>query len=89
VSNWRNEPPFTIPKPDRLLGNYHNQGYEGGEDCLKLGGPAPEFVHMDDINAELKLCKALLRPGLNWRQPWSVQHRRLTRNMRQYLSFLK
>ncbi len=71
------------------LGNYHNQGHEGGEDSLKPGGPAPEFVHMDDINAELKLCKALLRPGLNWRQPWSVQHRRLIRNMRQYMSFLK
>ncbi|MDP1682972.1 MAG: hypothetical protein Q8L39_14520, partial [Burkholderiales bacterium] len=30
------------------LGNYHNQGLEGGPDCRGHLGPAPEFVHLDD-----------------------------------------
>jgi endoglucanase len=53
------------------LGNYHNQGLDGGMDCPNTSGPAPEFVHLDDISDELKLCKTLMKNGLNWPDPWS------------------
>jgi endoglucanase len=66
------------------LGNYHNQGFEGGMDCPKPEGPAPEFVHLGDINGELRLCRALMRPGLAWSDPWQVTRRRLVKNTRHY-----
>lgn len=53
------------------LGNYHNQGLDGGMDCPNASGPAPEFVHLDDVSDELKLCKTLMKNGLNWTDPWS------------------
>lgn len=52
------------------LANYHNQGFEGGLDCPKPEGPAPEYVNLDDVAGLLKLCRALVKPGLNWREPW-------------------
>ncbi len=70
------------------LGNYHNQGFEGGMDCLKAEGPAPEFVHLSDIGGELKLCKALLSPGLEWADPWQKTRDRLLKNTRQYSKLL-
>jgi putative aminopeptidase FrvX len=58
------------------LGNYHNQGFEGGMDCRQPEGPAPEFVNLDDIEGELKLCRGLLQNSLAWHDPWdSVRHR--------------
>lgn len=58
------------------LGNYHNQGMDGGIDCPRVNGPAPEFVHLDDIEGELKLCRAVMKEGLNWYDPWRpVRHR--------------
>ena len=66
------------------LGNYHNQGFEGGMDCPKTEGPAPEFVHLRDIAGELTLCKALMRPGLAWGDPWQKTRARLLKNTRQY-----
>ncbi len=66
------------------LGNYHNQGFEGGMDCPKPEGPAPEFVHLDDIDGELRLCRALLQPGLDWSDPWSRMRLRLLKNTRNY-----
>ncbi len=62
------------------LGNYHNQGFDGGMDCRKLAGPAPEFVHLDDIEGELKLCRALMRPGLHWDDPWGITRLSLSKN---------
>jgi endoglucanase len=70
------------------LGNYHNQGLEGGPECRGKNGPAPEFVHMGDIQGMLKLCRALLRPRLPWGQAWQEQRRRLQRNLRHYKRFL-
>ncbi|MDH5648292.1 MAG: hypothetical protein OEY67_01445 [Gammaproteobacteria bacterium] len=70
------------------LGNYHNQGLEGGPDCPKSGGPAPEFVHMDDIAGELKLCLALMRLGLAWDDPWEKQKEQLKKNFRRYQRLL-
>lgn len=70
------------------LGNYHNQGFEGGMDCLKAEGPAPEFVHLRDIAGELTLCKALMAPGLAWADPWQKTRERLLKNGRQYSTLL-
>ncbi len=70
------------------LGNYHNEGYEGGMDCLAPCGPAPEFVHLDDIEGELKLCEGLMKAGLDWDDPWQQQRDRLRKNLKSYLRYL-
>lgn len=66
------------------LGNYHNQGLDGGMDCPRADGPAPEFVHLDDIDGLLRLCRGLLRRGLPWKDPWGGLRGRLARNSRRY-----
>ena len=71
------------------LGNYHNQGFEGGQDCVGKDGPAPEFVHLDDIDGLLILCRGLLQPGLLWDKPWKEQRRKLALNRRRYAALLK
>jgi endoglucanase len=53
------------------LGNYHNQSFEGGPDSRGPLGPAPEFVHLDDIAGMEILCRALLEKGLNWQDAWA------------------
>jgi len=68
------------------LGNYHNQGFEGGMDCPKPEGPAPEFVHLDDIDGELRLCRALTQRGIKWSDPWSTTRLRLLKNANHYKS---
>lgn len=70
------------------LGNYHNQGFEGGPDCAFAEGPAPEFVHIDDIAGQLMLCKAVMRAGLPWQEPWAQQRQTLRKNFRHYQSLL-
>ncbi len=70
------------------LGNYHNEGYEGGPDCRGPRGPAPEFVDLDDVVGELHLCRALLRPGLAWDDAWAPQRKRLIRNVGRYQRLL-
>jgi endoglucanase len=88
------------------LGNYHNEGYEGGPDAVpgrtraardrKSGaaargsrGPAPEFVHLADVDGLLRLCRVLVSPGLPWRQPWRDVQQRLRKNLRTYRRLLK
>jgi len=70
------------------LGNYHNEGYEGGMDCLKHLGPAPEFVHLDDIEGELKLCQGLMQSNLEWDDPWQQQRSRLRKNLKSHQRYL-
>lgn len=70
------------------LGNYHNQGFDGGPDCAGSDGPAPEFVHLDDIAGLLTLCRALMQPGLDWQQPWQAQRADLRENLRHYRPLL-
>lgn len=70
------------------LGNYHNQGLQGGPDCRGANGPAPEFVHRDDVAGQLRLCIALMRAGLPWAQPWRTVRARLRRNLRDYRHYL-
>lgn len=71
------------------LGNYHNQGLEGGPDCRGKAGPAPEFVSLNDIEDELVLCRALMKPGLRWSDPWGTQQRRLRQNLTRYQRLLR
>lgn len=66
------------------LGNYHNQGLDGGADCLKPQGPAPEFVHLDDVDGMLCLVAGLMKPGLPWDNPWAVTRDRLLKNADSY-----
>lgn len=70
------------------LGNYHNQGFEGGPDCVGDQGPAPEFVHLDDIDGLLTLCRGLMQSGLPWTDPWGSQRTRLRTNFRRYRRYL-
>lgn len=74
---------LTVP-----LGNYHNQGLEGGADCPRPLGPAPEFVHLEDVRGLLALCRGLLDKPLEWGDPWSATRRRLARNRHHYARLL-
>jgi endoglucanase len=66
------------------LGNYHNQGLEGGPDCRGPQGPAPEFVHLDDIDGLVSLCAGLMRKNLPWTDAWRKQRARLRKNAMRY-----
>lgn len=66
------------------LGNYHNQGLDGGVDCPMPEGPAPEFVHLEDVNGMLRLVAGLMGPGLSWENPWVVTRERLIKNADRY-----
>lgn len=70
------------------LGNYHNEGYEGGPDCRAQRGPAPEFVHLGDIVGMLTLCRALMRAGLAWNEPWKLQRRQMRKRLRDHRHLL-
>lgn len=59
------------------LGNYHNQGLQGGPDCAALQGPAPEFVHLDDVEGQRQLCVGLMQQGLAWNSPWKKVRKQL------------
>jgi len=71
------------------LGNYHNQGFQGGPDCRGPGEPAPEFVHRADIDGLLTLCRGLLRPGLPWGAPWRAERAKLKERLRAYRTLLR
>lgn len=66
------------------LGNYHNQGLEGGPDCPAPHGPAPEFVSPGDVAGLLRLCRGLMRPDLAWHDPWARQRTLLRRTLRRH-----
>ena len=70
------------------LGNYHNEGFEGGPGCRAPRGPAPEFVHLDDVAGMLTLCQALMRAGLAWNEPWKAQRRQMRKRLRDYRRLL-
>jgi len=71
------------------LGNYHNQSFEGGPDSAGPNGPAPEFVHWDDLIGMLTLGRALLEKGLPWADPWREKRKSLYRALREYTPLLK
>lgn len=66
------------------LGNYHNQGLEGGPDCRGHLGPAPEFVDLNDVEGQRKLCLALMQAKLPWADPWRRVKMRLQKNFSDY-----
>ena len=66
------------------LGNYHNQGFEGGPDCRGPEAPAPEFVHLSDVEGLLALCRGLLRPNLPWNRPWEKERMRYQKLLRDH-----
>ena len=76
------------------LGNYHNEhfaavtGTPRSVRAAKTGGPAPEYVHVDDIDGLLRLCRGLLQPKLGWQDPWRAQRVRLLKNQRRYRAML-
>jgi putative aminopeptidase FrvX len=71
------------------LGNYHNQSFEGGPDSRGDLGPAPEFVHENDIAGLQLLCEALLKPGLSWKNPWSARLKDFKKELKKYQPLLK
>lgn len=71
------------------LGNYHNQSFEGGPDSAHPMGPAPEFVHTQDIAGLMKLCQALLKPGLKWKAPWDEKRKEFKKSLIKYRPLLK
>lgn len=75
---------LTVP-----LGNYHNEGFEGGADCPHARGPAPEFVNLQDVEGMRRLCQALMRSRLPWQDSWRAVRRRLQRNRKGYAALLK
>ncbi len=70
------------------LGNYHNESFEGAPGVKADRSPAPEIVHLDDIEGMLKLCLALAHTGLAWDRPWGETRRRLSKNRRRYQRLL-
>lgn len=70
------------------LGNYHNIGFEGGPDCRGKLGPAPEYIHLDDLHGELLLCRKLMGKNLGWDKPWVTIKKRLDLRLRTYKRYL-
>jgi putative aminopeptidase FrvX len=70
------------------LGNYHNQSFEGGPDSRGRGGPAPEFVHLDDIDGMLRLCRGLLQQDLPWDEPWAAETKLYKERLKTYRRLL-
>lgn len=70
------------------LGNYHNQGFEGGPDCKAAGGPAPEFVSLRDVQGLIRLCGALMKKNLPWEDPWKRQRTMLRNRLGRYRRLL-
>ncbi|OGI39729.1 MAG: hypothetical protein A2140_00825 [Candidatus Muproteobacteria bacterium RBG_16_62_13] len=70
------------------LGNYHNESLEGAPGYTRRGTPAPEFVHLEDVEGLLRLCRALAKPDAGWRDPWRSTRQRLQHNRRRYRRFI-
>ena len=70
------------------LGNYHNQDFEGGPDARGANGPAPEFVHLDDVEGLLTLCRALVEPKQPWRDPFAAKRLAFRKSLKQYKKLL-
>ncbi len=70
------------------LGNYHNESFEGAPGYRRRGAPAPEFVHLDDVDGLLMLCRSLIKPDPGWRDPWQPTRRRLKQNRQRYRRFI-
>lgn len=45
------------------LGNYHNESFQGGSDSRGERGPGPEFVHENDVEGLLAMCRLIVGLG--------------------------
>jgi endoglucanase len=71
------------------LGNYHNQSFEGGPESRGEWGPAPEFVHLEDIQGMLQLCEGLMEENLPWNDPWLKKREALLKSKEELSELLK
>lgn len=71
------------------LGNYHNQSFEGGPDSAGPNGPAPEFVHLQDVAGLLELCRGLLMPKLPWATAWHPKLKEFRKELKGYRGLLR
>lgn len=71
------------------LGNYHNQSFEGGPDSRGPGGPAPEFVHRDDVIGLLELCRGLIKAKVNWHDPLELKRLDYAKNAKKYARLMR
>lgn len=71
------------------LGNYHNQGFEGGPDSRGPLGPSPEFVNPKDVDGMFRLCLEILRRPPVWESVWSKRNRAFKKLMLSYRSLLR
>lgn len=71
------------------LGNYHNESFEGGPGSRGPRGPAPEFVHLKDIERALKLARAYLKAPIDPSKAWDGVRREILGDFRPYRAFLK
>ncbi len=71
------------------LGNYHNQSFEGGPDSRGSDGPAPEFVHRDDIEGLITLCRGFMEKGLDWEEPFAKVRKVWAHNLVEARELLK
>jgi hypothetical protein len=71
------------------LGNYHNQSFEGGPDSRGALGPAPEFVHLADVEGLLTLCKSILTAKQPWKTPWLARQKDFKKSLTRYKPLLK
>jgi endoglucanase len=71
------------------LGNYHNQSFQGGPDSRGPDGPAPEFVHLGDVEGLIALCHGLLKPRLAWKDPFGSRQKDFRKRLKDYRPLLK
>lgn len=71
------------------LGNYHNQSFQGGPDSAGPNGPAPEYVHAEDLKGLITLCNALLLPKLPWKEPFAAKRKTFKSELKRYRPLLK
>lgn len=75
------------------LGNYHNEAFprpdSTGRRSGERGRPAAEYVHLDDVDGLLTLCRAMMQPELPWADAWQPVRTRLRQNGRRYRPLLQ
>lgn len=71
------------------LGNYHNQSFEGGPDSVAPMGPAPEFVHINDVKNLIELSHHLLQAKLPWKNPWAKMLSEFQKDFKKATSLLR
>jgi len=58
-------------------------------ECFPENGPAPEFVHRQDIEGLVTLCHAILTPKLPWDIPWNRKLKEFKSSLKTYRPLLR